>query len=116
MNFKKNSYFCGSFLPSWIRIPDPLTRLNPDLIRIRNPAFYTVLSQVAEDWRLCEESVRKEYEEKAQRYNAEEEKRWRQKLYLHQQQQMHLQASRRGRGVICFNVLTPKSLPDPTRI
>jgi hypothetical protein len=48
---------------------------------------------VAEDWRLCEESVRKEYEEKAQRYNAEEEKRWRQKLYLHQQQQMHLQAS-----------------------
>jgi hypothetical protein len=53
----------------------------------------TLLSQVAEDWRLCEESVRKEYEEKAQRYNAEEEKRWRQKLYLHQQQQMHLQAS-----------------------
>jgi hypothetical protein len=34
----------GSFLPSWIRIPDPdpLTRLNPDpfriRIRIRNPA------------------------------------------------------------------------------
>ncbi len=33
---KKNLYFCGSFLPSWIRIripkpgPDPLTRLNPD--------------------------------------------------------------------------------------
>jgi hypothetical protein len=27
-------YFCGSFLPSWIRIripdPDPLTQLNPD--------------------------------------------------------------------------------------
>ena len=37
--------------------------------------------------------TRKEYEEKAQRYNAEEEKRWRQKLYLHQQQQMHLQVS-----------------------
>jgi hypothetical protein len=42
-------YFCGSFLPSWIRIriqipnpdPDPLTRLNLDPIRIRmrsNPA------------------------------------------------------------------------------
>jgi hypothetical protein len=35
-------YFCGSFLPSWIRIPDPdpLTRLNPDPLRIqiRNPA------------------------------------------------------------------------------
>jgi hypothetical protein len=36
-------YFCGSFLPSWIRIripgPDPLARLNPDpfRIRIRNP-------------------------------------------------------------------------------
>jgi hypothetical protein len=36
-------YFCGSFLPSWIRIripdPDPLTRLHPDpiRIRIRNP-------------------------------------------------------------------------------
>jgi hypothetical protein len=31
---KKFFYFCGSFLPSWIRIPnpdpDPLTRLNPD--------------------------------------------------------------------------------------
>jgi hypothetical protein len=44
MNF---SYFCGSFLPSWIRIripntdldPDPLARLNTDpiRIRIRNP-------------------------------------------------------------------------------
>jgi hypothetical protein len=28
-------YFCGSFLPSWILDPDPLTRLNPDPIRIR---------------------------------------------------------------------------------
>ncbi len=45
--FKFFFYFCGSFLPSWIRIrfpnPDPLTRLNPDpiwiqiRIRIRNP-------------------------------------------------------------------------------
>ncbi len=43
MNF---FYFCGSFLPSWIRIripntdPDPLARLNTDpiRIRIRNPA------------------------------------------------------------------------------
>ncbi len=40
-------YFCGSFLPSWIRIlipdPDPLTRLNPDpiRIRIRNPAEFS---------------------------------------------------------------------------
>ncbi len=42
------SYFCGSFLPSWIQIriripnpdPDPLARLNTDpiRIRIRNPA------------------------------------------------------------------------------
>jgi hypothetical protein len=44
-NFKKMFYFCGSFMPSWIRIrisnPDPLTRLNSDLIRlpIRNPAL-----------------------------------------------------------------------------
>jgi hypothetical protein len=36
-------YFCGSFLPSWIRIrirnpdPDPQTRLNTDPIRIHNP-------------------------------------------------------------------------------
>jgi hypothetical protein len=40
-------YFCGSFLPSWIRIrvqitdpdPDPMVRLNTDpiRIRIRNP-------------------------------------------------------------------------------
>ena len=41
MNF---FYFCGSFLPSWIRIripnTDPLARLNTDpiRIRIRNPA------------------------------------------------------------------------------
>ncbi len=36
--FKKLFYFCGSYLPSWIQIPnpDPLTRLNPDPIRIRN--------------------------------------------------------------------------------
>jgi hypothetical protein len=51
MKFKKISYFCGSFLPSWIRIririlnpdpdPAPLARLNPDpiRIRIRNPAL-----------------------------------------------------------------------------
>ena len=40
MNF---FYFCGSFLPSWIRIriqitdpdPDPMVRLNTDPIRIR---------------------------------------------------------------------------------
>ncbi len=44
MNLKIFFYFCGSFLPFWIRIripnPDPLTRLNPDpvRIRIRNPA------------------------------------------------------------------------------
>ena len=48
-------YFCGSFLPSWIRIriripntdpdPDPQTRLNTDPIRIRiqihNPGHVT---------------------------------------------------------------------------
>jgi len=40
MNF---FYFCGSFLPSWIRIriqitdPDPMVRLNTDPIRIRIP-------------------------------------------------------------------------------
>ncbi len=49
MNFFNFFYFCGSFLPSWIRIripnPDPgtLTRLNPDpigiRIRIRNPGY-----------------------------------------------------------------------------
>ncbi len=49
LNFLK--YFCGSFLPSWIRIripntdPDPLTLLNPDLIgiRIRNPGYILCL-------------------------------------------------------------------------
>ncbi len=45
-------YFCGSFLPSWIRIPnpdqDPLTQLNPYpiririQIRIRNPAWIRI--------------------------------------------------------------------------
>ncbi len=43
-NFVNLFYFCGSFLPSWIRIPnkDPLTWLNQDpiWIRIRNPVFY----------------------------------------------------------------------------
>jgi hypothetical protein len=45
-------YFYGSFLPSWIRIripnpdPDPLARLNPDPIRIRNPAFFHPGSQI----------------------------------------------------------------------
>ncbi len=45
---KKIFYFCGSFLPSWIRIripnldPDPQTRLNPDPIRIRNPVKMTL--------------------------------------------------------------------------
>jgi hypothetical protein len=73
---------------------------NPEL------QFADISKKVAEDWRLCEESVRKEYEEKAQRYNAEEEKRWRQKVYMHQQQQMHLQVSvqiismRRKRSVV----------------
>ncbi len=47
MNF---CYFCGSFLPSWIRIririqitdPDPMARLNTDpiRIRIRNTGFW----------------------------------------------------------------------------
>ena len=55
--------------------------------------FADISKKVAEDWRLCDESVRKDYEEKAQRYNAEEEKRWRQKLYMHQQQQMQLQVN-----------------------
>jgi hypothetical protein len=48
MKFLNFFYFCGSLLPSWIRIPnadtDPLTRLNPDPIRIRvrNPAKISV--------------------------------------------------------------------------
>ena len=46
MNFNKFFYFCGSFLPSWIRIRipnlDPQTRLNPDPIRIQihNPGSF----------------------------------------------------------------------------
>ncbi len=54
MNFYKFFfYFCGSCLPSWIRIripdPDPLARLNPDpiRIRIRNPAIMLVFWSVA---------------------------------------------------------------------
>ncbi len=57
-------YFCVSFLPSWIRIPnmdpDPLARKNQDPIRIRNsaapppylPLFSSVSSTVdaQEDW------------------------------------------------------------------
>ena len=51
MNFKIIFYFFGSFLPSWIRIripntdPDPLTRLNPDPIRTRNPGLIMYLLQ-----------------------------------------------------------------------
>jgi hypothetical protein len=58
MNF---FYFCGSFLPSWIRIripntdpdPDPLARLNTDpiRIRIRNPAFYPqIVTKLRKIW------------------------------------------------------------------
>ncbi len=53
-------YFCGSFLPSWIRIripnPDPLTRLNPDPIRIRisnsdlNKQFFRQLGDLKWIW------------------------------------------------------------------
>jgi hypothetical protein len=57
MNFKKKFYFCGSFLPSWIRIripnpyPDPLTRSNPDpiRIRIRNPGGRLMLETIDVD-------------------------------------------------------------------
>jgi hypothetical protein len=38
MNFKKKFYLWVIFA-LLIRIPDPLTRLNPDPIRIRNPGF-----------------------------------------------------------------------------
>ncbi len=56
-NFFNIFYYCGSFLPSWIRIripntgPDPLARLNlgPIGIRIRNPASH---SQKLSDRRL----------------------------------------------------------------
>jgi hypothetical protein len=47
MKFLNFFNFCGSFFPSWIRIPntnpDPLTWLNPDPIRVRiqNLARYT---------------------------------------------------------------------------
>ncbi len=58
MNF---FYFCGSFLPSWIRIririqitdpdPDPMVRLNTDpiriRIRIRNPGWQWAASQTS---------------------------------------------------------------------
>ncbi len=56
-NFLIFFYFCGSFLPAWIRIPntdpnpDPLTWLNPDpigpiLIRIRNPGGFSTTVNV----------------------------------------------------------------------
>ena len=35
---------------------------------------------MAEDWRNCAESVKRTYKEKAQRFNVEEERRWRQKV------------------------------------
>ncbi len=47
MNLKKKILLLWSFSPSWIRIripnPDPLTRLNPDPIRIRNSCFLSAL-------------------------------------------------------------------------
>ncbi len=43
-------YFCGSFLPFWIRIripnPDPLTWLNPD----RDPKHYFMVARDARRW------------------------------------------------------------------
>jgi hypothetical protein len=47
MKFRNFIYYWGSFLPSWIRIPntdpDPLTLMNQDLtlIRTRNPELFT---------------------------------------------------------------------------
>ena len=69
-----------------------------------NMPFADISKQVAEDWRNCSEEARKGYEEKAQRFNTEEEKRWRQKVYAHQQNQMRMAAQNRqnsgygGRG------------------
>jgi hypothetical protein len=63
--------FCGSFLPSWIRIripntdPDPLARLNTDpiriwiQIRIRNPAYHQLLNRSGE-FRKCTYNVRED--------------------------------------------------------
>jgi len=56
--------------------------------------FSDISKKVAEDWRLSSEEFKREYEEKAQRYNIEEEKRWRQRIYIQQQQQMKIQANR----------------------
>lgn len=60
-----------------------------------NMPFADISKQVAEDWRSCTEETRKGYEEKAQRFNTEEEKRWRQKVYAHQQNQMRMAAQNR---------------------
>jgi hypothetical protein len=67
------SYFCGSFLPSWIRIwiripnmypdPDPLSCLNPDPIRIRISrsanftVFLSTISRTAKDIEMLIESL-----------------------------------------------------------
>ncbi len=60
MNF---FYFCGSFLPSWIRIriqitdpdPDPMVRLNTDpiRIRIRNPVFIPEIQRDRTSLQCC---------------------------------------------------------------
>ena len=52
--------------------------------------FTDISKQVAEDWRTCDESVKRTYEDKAQRFNVEEERRWRQKVQAHQQSQMRM--------------------------
>merc|ERR1719464_1169274 len=58
--------------------------------------FSDISRKVAEDWRLVTDETRREYEEKAQRFNVEEEKKWRQKVYAHQQQQMRIAQNRQN--------------------
>ena len=72
-----------------------LAQEQPDL------SFADISKTVADDWRDLSQEKKNNYELRAQRYNAEEEKRWRSRMLAQQQQQMRMRqqmGGSRGRG------------------
>lgn len=58
-----------------------------------------VSKTVADDWRLLSQDKKQQYEIRAQRFNTEEDKKWRQRMMVQQQNQMKMrQQMTGGRG------------------
>ena len=70
-----------------------LAQEQPDL------PFADISKTVADDWRLLPQDKKETYERRAQRFNMEEEKRWKQRMLAQQQTQMRMrQQMSGGRG------------------